>query len=91
MLEEGYRYEERKRKWMSELDPRTDREEYFAHQQVLTSMMLDGVHAAYIEQTTTEIEEADGARTTTFMSLGNDCITIAPGWRSRMVSKPRAG
>ena len=59
LLEEGYRYEERKRKWMSELDPRTDREEYFAHQQVLTSMMLDGVHSAYIEQVTTEIEEAD--------------------------------
>ncbi len=59
LLEEGYRYEERKRKWMSELDPRTDREEYFAHQQVLTSMMLDGVHAAYIEQATTDIEEAD--------------------------------
>ncbi len=59
LLEEGYRYEERKRKWMSELDPRTDGEEYFAHQQVLTSMMLDGVHAAYIEQATTDIEEAD--------------------------------
>ncbi len=59
LLEEGYRYEERKRKWMSDLDPRMDREEYFAHQQVLTSMMVDGVHAAYIEQATTEIEEAD--------------------------------
>ena len=30
LLEEGHRYEERKRKWMSDLDPRTDREEYFA-------------------------------------------------------------
>ncbi len=56
---EGMRYEERKRKWMSELDPRTDREEYLAHDQVLTSMMIDRVRAAHIEKVTTDIEEAD--------------------------------
>ncbi len=59
MRGEGMRYEERKRKWMSELDPRTDREEYLAHDQVLTSMMIDRVRAAHIEKVTSDIEEAD--------------------------------
>ncbi len=56
---EALRYEERKGKWMSELEPRTDREEYLAHQQVLTSLMVDRVHAAYVAKVTTDIEEAD--------------------------------
>ncbi len=56
---EALRYEERKGKWMSELEPRTDREEYLAHQQVLTSLMVDRVHAAYIAKVRTDIEEAD--------------------------------
>ena len=56
---ETFRYEERKRKWISDLDPRTDREEYLAHQQVLTSLMMDRANAAYIEKVTTDLEETD--------------------------------
>ena len=70
MRGEALRYEERKRKWMSELEPRTDRQEYLAHQQVLTSLMWDRVHAAYIEKVTTDIEEADETEEDVIAELG---------------------
>ena len=55
----GIAYEERKQKWVRDLDPRTDREEFLAHQQVITSFSLEQVHAAHIEQVTSDIEGAE--------------------------------
>ncbi len=77
---EALRYEERKGKWMSDLEPRTDREEYLAHQQVLTSLMVDRAHAAYIEKVTTDIEEADEREEDVIEELGERLYFNRAGW-----------
>jgi hypothetical protein len=66
----GIAYEERKQKWVRELNPRTDREEFLAHQQVLTSLMVERIHAAHIEQITSEIEGVDARQAENVHELG---------------------
>ena len=36
----GIAFEERRLKWLRELTPRTDREEFLANQQIVTGVML---------------------------------------------------
>ena len=66
----GFTYEERKQKWVRELNPRNDREEFLAHQQVLTSLMVERIHAAHIEQITSEIEGVDDRQAENVHQLG---------------------
>jgi hypothetical protein len=70
LREAGIAYEERKQKWLKELNPRTDREEFLAHQQVITSLMVERVHAAHIEQITSEIEGVDDRQAENVHRLG---------------------
>src|ERR1700733_3644226 len=55
----GFAFEERKQKWVRDLDPRTDREEFLAHQQVITSFSVEQICAARVEQFTSDIEGAE--------------------------------
>jgi Domain of unknown function (DUF2760) len=70
LREAGIAYEVRKQKWLKELNPRTDREEFLARQQVVTSLMVERVHAAHIEQITSEIEGVDDRRAENVHQLG---------------------
>jgi hypothetical protein len=70
LREAGIAYEERKQKWQKELNPRTDREEFLAHQQVITNLMVERVHAAHIEQITSKIEGVDDRQAENVHRLG---------------------
>ena len=61
------------------LDPRNDREEFLANQQVVTGTMLERVQPAHIEQITTEIESVTTNRPKMSGNLGSGCISIGAG------------
>src|ERR1700683_2419892 len=46
----GYTFEERKRKWVGDLDPRNDREEFIANQQFIIAAEIERVQAAAAER-----------------------------------------
>ena len=66
----GIAFEERRLKWLRELTPRTDREEFLANQQIVTGVMLERVQRAHNEHVTSEIKNVDIRRAEDARQLG---------------------